>query len=158
MNPQNRQLFVIIVHYGQPFVTQGALEALWSGKSAPTAVMVIDHGKTPFLRADARRTHIIRPAVNAGYGAGVNLGAQKARGEYLFVLNPDTLVFPDTLSKLVNFLDKYPLAGIVAPMLLDSQKKPYPWVGTHELTPLQGILSHSFINKFWPRHKPRTPR
>ena len=89
---------------------------------------------------------------NIGYGPAVNQGASRARGEYLFVLNPDTLAFPDTLSTLVDFLDTRPDAAIAAPLLFDSQNNPYPWVGTQKLTPLQGILSLSFINKLWPNH------
>lgn len=87
---------------------------------------------------------------NIGYGAGVNLGAAMARGKYLLVINPDTEVFPDTIGWLVDFLDANPKAAIVAPLLVDSSGRPLLTVGSADLTPLRGMVAHSFVNKIWP--------
>ena len=84
---------------------------------------------------------------NRGYAAGNNLGAAKATSQYLLILNPDTIVHPGAISKLVNFLDAHPNAGIVAPLLLDPKGQPYPLQGTRELTPLTGLVALSFLNK-----------
>jgi len=85
--------------------------------------------------------------VNRGYAAGNNLGAKKATSQYLLILNPDTIVHPGAISKLVTFLDTHPKAGIVAPLLLDPKGQPYPLQGTRELTPLTGLVALSFLNK-----------
>ena len=85
--------------------------------------------------------------VNRGYAAGNNLGAKKATSQYLLILNPDTIVHPGAISKLVTFLDTHPNAGIVAPLLLDPKGQPYPLQGTSELNPLTGLVALSFLNK-----------
>ncbi len=55
---------------------------------------------------------------NTGFTRGSNLGLQQAAGDFLLLLNPDTIVLPDTLSKLIDYLKKNPAVGIVAPQLL----------------------------------------
>ena len=45
---------------------------------------------------------IIESPENKGYGAGNNLGVKHAKGEYVVVLNPDTIVEKDWLKELVE--------------------------------------------------------
>jgi len=85
--------------------------------------------------------------VNRGYAAGNNLGAEQATGDYLLILNPDTVVSPGAIESLVKFLDSHPKAGIVAPLLLNPSGRPYPLQGTRELTPLTSIFALSFLNR-----------
>ena len=90
--------------------------------------------------------------INRGYSAGNNLGAQKAKGKYLFIVNPDTVVLPGAIEKLVTYLDRSPRVGIVAPTLLDTHKQRYPLQGSGPLTPLAAIFALSFINKLFPHN------
>ncbi len=53
---------------------------------------------------------------NVGYIKANNLGAKVAQGEYLLIVNPDILwPAPNTLQKLVDFMDQYPRIGICGP-------------------------------------------
>jgi GT2 family glycosyltransferase len=54
---------------------------------------------------------------NIGYGRGNNLGAAFARGEYLLIVNPDTLLLPEALERMLRFLQNHPDVGIVGPRL-----------------------------------------
>ena len=89
---------------------------------------------------------------NIGFSAGCNQGAKRAKGKYLFFLNPDTIVQPGAIKNMVKFLDRYEKAGIVAPLILDKNKKPYQKQGTAELTPLAALFSFSWFIKFWPKN------
>jgi hypothetical protein len=60
---------------------------------------------------------LIEARSNLGYGKANNLGAKHAKGEYLLVLNPDISVEPDTLSRMVHFLDERPDIGLLGPKL-----------------------------------------
>ncbi len=100
-----------------------------------TEVLVVDNNK-----------------INRGYAKGNNQGAKQSTKEYLFILNPDTVLFPDTLSNLINFLDDHPIAAVVSILLLDSKTQPYPLQGTASLNPLTAIFSLSFIYKYWPNN------
>jgi len=89
---------------------------------------------------------------NIGFGAGNNLGAKKAKGKYLFFLNPDTKVFPKTIESLVTFFDKHTNAGIVAPIMVDEKNNPFPLQGSGELTPLTAIVAYTFLHKLSPNN------
>jgi len=56
---------------------------------------------------------------NLGMGAGNNLGIRQASGKYLAVLNPDTVVLPDAVKKMRDFMEKNQPIGIVGPKLIN---------------------------------------
>ena len=89
-------------------------------------VIVSDNGSTDASReiteeraADAR-IRLLANGANLGFGPGNNAGAELARGEYLFFLNPDTLVHPGALAGLMQFLEMHPEAGMVGPRVLNT--------------------------------------
>ena len=55
--------------------------------------------------------------VNLGFARGNNIGIQKATGEYLLFLNPDTTLNDDSIPKLMDFYKQNPDTGIAAPKL-----------------------------------------
>ena len=60
---------------------------------------------------------ILFSGTNLGFGGANNLGAKHAQGEFLFFLNNDTLLTTDTLSRLVDELDRNHTIGILGPAL-----------------------------------------
>lgn len=131
---QKIKVSIIIVKYKAEEEFQKCLASLKNIK-IPHEIIVVDNN-----------------IINRGYGRGNNYGVSKARGGYLFILNPDTVVLPSAVEKLVKFLDDHPKAGVVAPLLLDTHKQVYPLQGTRKLDPLSGIFSLSFINKLFPNN------
>lgn len=124
---------VIIVNYHSRTYLNRLVASLKAGRFQDFEVIVVDNDHQ-----------------NVGYSRGVNAGAARANGQYLFVVNPDALAFTDTLNSLVHFLDSRPDVGLVAPQLIDSSGHPYPLQGTGPLTPLSALFALSFINKLWP--------
>src|SRR5262249_16021831 len=57
--------------------------------------------------------HSIRNPKNNGFGAGNNLGASHAKGDYVLFLNNDTQIQGNGILQMVSFLDNHPEAGIV---------------------------------------------
>lgn len=88
---------------------------------------------------------------NTGFGAGNNIGANNASGDLLFFLNPDTIVYENTIDNLVDFYQKNKNIGIAAPLLLGKNGKPYQQ-GSLELTPFKALFVMSFINKIFPNN------
>lgn len=56
---------------------------------------------------------------NLGFSKGNNIGVSQARGEYICILNPDTVVAEDTFIKLLNFADEKKNLGIVGCKLIN---------------------------------------
>jgi len=54
---------------------------------------------------------ILNNKKNLGFSKGNNVAVAKAKGKYLLFLNPDTVVYPNTLQTLVSFMDSHPDAG-----------------------------------------------
>ncbi len=52
---------------------------------------------------------------NLGMGAGNNVGIKKAQGDYITVMNPDTIAFKDTFKKLYNFMEANSEVGLAGP-------------------------------------------
>jgi GT2 family glycosyltransferase len=83
-------------------------------------VIVVDNGAGGAeIKAVERleRVELVSPGRNLGYAAGSNLGAEKATGDVLVFLNPDTVARPGALSKLAGVLDD-PKIGAAMPRLL----------------------------------------
>jgi len=84
---------------------------------------------------------------NTGMGAGNNAGLKRARGHYVLIMNPDTLAFPDTFTKLHEFMEENPTVGVAGPKQFNPDKtiqdSAYRW---HNLiTPL---LRRTFLGRF----------
>jgi len=65
-----------------------------------------------------KRCTLVKSKVNLGFGAGNNLGASYTQGKYIVVMNPDIFVEPDTLAKMVAYMDTHDEIGIMGPKLV----------------------------------------
>lgn len=146
---------IIIVHYKVEKELIACISSiLKSNVKEPYEIIVVDNDEKKTIDIDLKKkfpeVKYVPAKINLGFGGGNNLGALHSRGEFLFFLNPDTIVKEHAIDRLVEFLETHKKAGIVAPIFLDSKEKVYPSQGSEELTPLSAIFSLSFINKLLP--------
>jgi hypothetical protein len=71
------------------------------------------------IQAEFPEVIVLKQDINEGFGRANNKGALKARGEYLFFVNNDTLFKQDILSPLKDFMETDQSIGAAAPMLLN---------------------------------------
>lgn len=157
MRKQKVIVSIIIVHYRAKEELFNCLSSLKaSSPYSPYEVIVVDNDEKKVieeeLRSRFRWVSYIATAKNCGFGAGNNIGAGKARGKFLFFLNPDTVVLPRSIDNLIQFLSKQRKVAIVAPLLFNNDGKKYDLQGSTQLTPLEGIVCLSFINKLFPNN------
>lgn len=118
------KLSITIVNYNQKYFPSLCLEALDKSEFKDFEIIVCDNNSEDesigFLKKVAREGGIklMEPGKNIGYGAGHNLAAKKAKGEFILILNTDITVEPETLGRLVNYLGKNENVGIVGPKLV----------------------------------------
>jgi len=119
-------------------------------------IIVVDNDEKELIKrellAQFKYVRYIKAKKNLGYGAGNNFGAKYAKGDYLFFLNPDTLVFKNTIENLVRFIKKNDNIAGVSPLMLHKNKKVFFYQGTRKLGILEGIFSLSFIDKIFPNN------
>lgn len=120
------KLSVIIVNFNHKYFPKLAVEALEKSKvNFPFEIIVVDNHSNDdeslmFLeKAHAeKRITLIKSPVNLGFGRGNNLGADYAKGKYIFFHNPDVTVKEDSLQKMIDYMEKHPDIGILGPKLV----------------------------------------
>ncbi len=101
------------------------------------------------LREQFPQVKYIKSSKNVGYGAGNNLGARNACGEFIFFLNPDTVVTGNAIDIIYDFMKGDPSSGMVAPLLLSPTGSIYHSQGSDEYTLRSAIVLNSFLNKIF---------
>ena len=114
----------IIVNWNLKYLPRLCIEALKRSKcDFPFEIIVVDNDShdesLEYLEQMHKRGEItlVHSGSNLGYGRANNLGARYAKGKYILVLNPDVSVEPDTLQKLVDYMEENKDVGIAAPQL-----------------------------------------
>ena len=94
---------------------------------------------------------------NIGYGGANNQGIAVAKGKYVLILNPDTLLLRGTIEKMCRFLEENPRVAACGPLIVDSNYKPFsPMIYDPTMWELFG--KDTFLRKVSPRlSSPRYP-
>jgi GT2 family glycosyltransferase len=75
-------------------------------------------GTVDLVRKNFPTVTLIENGENNGFGSAVNAGATHATGDYLLILNPDTVLDRRALSELSAFLDHRPQAAVCGPKIM----------------------------------------
>lgn len=153
---ENINVSIIIVNYKVKKELFSCINSIYSLKPKILfEVIVVDNDEARVLEKELikkfPKVKYVKSEKNLGFGGGNNLGAKHAKGEYLFFLNPDTLVKGDAIEQLYKFIKSKKNIGIVSPLLVDSKLNPFKTQSRKELTPLNAIYSFSFLRKFFPK-------
>ena len=101
-----------------------------------------------------RRLKIVRNRENLGFAAGCNIGADHSTGSYLFFLNPDCALAPDSVKHLVRVLDDRQNVGMVGGLLLNPNGTEQPGGRRAVPTPWRSFVRAFGLSRFadrWPR-------
>jgi GT2 family glycosyltransferase len=114
---------LVIVNYN---ACECIVACVSSALSQVDEVIVVDNASNDdsLARLEAvfpgnRRLRIVRNRENLGFAAGCNIGAKYSTSGYLFFLNPDCVLAPDSVRRLVRVLDDYPDVGMVGGLLVN---------------------------------------
>lgn len=122
-------LGIVIVNWNVRDLLAACLDSVYADLAQggiSSVVCVVDNASTDgsrdMLRAQFPGTRAIE-AENNGMGAGNNLGIRLLLHDYnpfaILILNPDTVIRPGALRRLVEAMRERPWAGVVAPRLLN---------------------------------------
>lgn len=89
----------------------------------PVEVLVVDNasddGSAAMVQADFPQMRLFANTQNSGFAAANNQAIAHARGDVLFLLNPDAYLVPGALAALQRFLQTHPAAAAVGPNVLN---------------------------------------
>ncbi len=140
---------IIIVNYKtRGMVKQGLKSLRRAGIRLNYEVFVVDNasadGLPELVRQEFPETRLIALDTNVGFAAGNNLAMRKAKGKYVFVLNPDALVNAGSIEAMYAYMEAHPRVGVLGPKLVhpdgtrqeSAHRFPTPWIPIYRRTPL----------------------
>ena len=116
---------IIIVSYnGRDFLRRCLSSIYERTQGIQFEVVVVDNasqdGTPEMVASEFPQARLVRRSANAGFATAVNEGIRQARGEALWLLNPDTELDANVLPPMLAYLRAHPDIGILAPKLLDA--------------------------------------
>ena len=151
------KLSVIIVNYNVKYFLEQALQSVRkASKGLSMEVFVVDNvsvdGSVEMVREKFPEVMLIANDKNVGFSIANNQAIRVSKGEYVLLLNPDTVVEEDTFSKCIDFMDSHPDAGALGCKMIDGSGKflpeskrgfPSPWVAFYKTFGLSSIFPKS---------------
>ncbi len=118
-NKESLDLSIIIISTNEGHYLERCLESIFSHKhNFSFECIVIDNGSTDNtweIITEKFKNPEIKPIKNEkklGFIENNNMGIKMAKGKYVLLLNPDTILKPDTLEKMIEFMEKTPDAAV----------------------------------------------
>ena len=159
-------LSIIILSYNTKQITLDAIESVEKNYPKEVAqgkfeMIVCDNASTDGSleafeeykkKSKIKTMHIVDNGGNIGFAAGNNKGVPYAKGRYVLFLNPDTIVYPKTLTHMIEFMDSHPDCGTASCKLINKDGEmdfnshrgfPTPWASFCYFSGLQRLFPHS---------------
>ena len=122
-------------------------------------MIVVDNasadGSVQMIKSEFPQVQLIEAKENLGFTKGNNLGIKKAQGHLILFLNPDTIVPPDTLTTMIDYIDSDSSIGVATCLIglsgnrgidLDCHRGfPTPWASFCYFSGLEKIFPKSRI-------------
>ena len=158
------QLSVIILNYNvRYFLEQCVLSVQEALSIIDGEIIVVDNNSSDascqMMKTRFPNVKLIENKTNSGFPKGNNIGVAEAKGEYICILNPDTVVSEDTFEKILAFAEKQSDLGIVGCKLIDGTGNflpeskrgiPTPWVAFTKITGLYHFFpKNKLFNQYY---------
>jgi GT2 family glycosyltransferase/ABC-type polysaccharide/polyol phosphate export permease len=119
---------VAIVSFNTRRELQACLDSVVA--EAPREIVVVDNastdGSVEMVRTQYPSVLLLANATNNGYGAAANQAIKSTRGDYVVLLNADTVLTAGAIGALATYLDRHREAAVVGPRLQYPDGKPQP--------------------------------
>ncbi len=133
------QATAVVPVYGPSPLLGACVTALLGSTGTRVEVVLVDNGGAGSAVDDLDATpgvRVLRPGRNTGFAGGCNLGVAASAGEFVALVNPDAIVAPDALARLVDAL-REPGVGLAtaslrlhsSPATMNSAGNPVHYLG-----------------------------
>jgi len=158
------KLSVIILNYNVRYFLELCLISVQAAlKNIESEIIVVDNNSPDdsceMVKQRFPNVNLIENKENSGFPKGNNIGVAQAKGEFICILNPDTVVAEDTFEKILQFYQTQNNPGIIGVKLIDGTGNflpeskrgiPTPFVAFTKITGMYKI-SNSF-GKYYASH------
>lgn len=151
------ELSVIIVNYNVKHFLEQCLHSVQKATETIEAeIFVVDNnsvdGSAQLVREKFPHIHFIKNKENVGFSKANNQAIRQAKGKYILLLNPDTVVEENTFQKVLHFMDEHPDAGGLGVKMIDGKGNflpeskrglPTPWVAFYKMFGISRLFPKS---------------
>lgn len=151
------KLSIIIVNFNvKAFLQNCLLSVRKSLEDIPSEIIVVDNasddGSVEIIKKNFPDVKLIELSENLGFSKANNIGLKIAKGEYICLLNPDTIVEEDTFNTMIRFMESHPEAGMAGCKILNPdgtfqlacrRSFPTPWVAFTKIFGLSALFPKS---------------
>ena len=157
-SPKNILISIVIVHYKVPQCLREAIQSIYQADHCDESeIIIVDNASQDTSGFDTKNEFPditwIQLKQNIGFGKACNIGVRNAKGKYILLLNPDTVINKTTLSVAVKLLESRPDIGLMGPKILNpdgslqwSCRRSFP-------TPAVAIFYFMGISKLFPSNR-----
>jgi GT2 family glycosyltransferase len=126
-------VLIVMLNWNNYEETMTAVESVLKMDYPDFHVLIVENGSTNNSAAELRRitsdrVELLESTVNNGYTGGCNLGfarAMEVGADYVWLLNNDAVVAPETLSSLVTLAESDPKIGLATPVIASLDEVPH---------------------------------
>jgi GT2 family glycosyltransferase len=162
------KLSIVIICWNDLKVITECLRSIFDGThSTEFEVLVSDNGSTDgsvqFVRENYPAVKIVENGANLGFAKGNNAGIRQTTGDYVLILNPDTIIHDGSLDRWIAFADRHPNVGGFGCRVQNPDgsyqisSRPFPTIGRYWIAALGlrflGRLSERFVSDQYPGWK-----
>ena len=120
----DKTLSVIIVSWNVCNDVMQCIDSIYKNPpSLPYEIVLVDNYSSDdtvlWVRESYPEVIVVQNLQNLGFAAANNKGIQRADGQYVFFLNPDTIILSGSFDKLTAFMETHPDVGLCGPQILN---------------------------------------
>jgi nucleoside-diphosphate-sugar epimerase/GT2 family glycosyltransferase len=149
---------VVVVNYNAGVLLSESVRGVLAS-TVPVEVFVVDNGSSDDSIEVLRerigpdpRLSIVENGRNFGFAKAANIGLRRATSDFCLVLNPDCLVQPDTLEKVINFILLDPEVGVAGCMIRNPDGSEQAGGRRSVPTPWRSFVRVLHLDKWMPAH------
>jgi len=152
------KLSVIIVSYNvRHFLEQCLYSVRAASSGIDTEIFIVDNasvdGSVKMVKEKFPEAKCIANQENAGFAKANNQAIRESTGEYILLLNPDTIVETDTFIKIIAFMDSHADAGGLGVKMVDGTGKFLPESKRGLPTPGVAFCKVFGLSRLFPKSK-----
>ena len=152
------KLSIVIVNYNvEHFLEQCLISVKKATEQLEAEVFVVDNnsvdGSVTMIKNKFDAVKLIANKENVGFSSANNQAIKLAKGEYILLLNPDTVVEEDTFLKCISFMDNQADSGGLGVKMIDGQGKFLPESKRGLPTPSVAFYKIFGLSNLFPKSK-----
>lgn len=151
------KLSIIIINWNTKELLKNCLKsACENTHGIDYEIFVVDNassdGSAEMVEKEFPQVKLIKNKENVGFAKANNQAIQKSNGNYILLLNPDTIVLPGALAQMVEFMNENSRVGALGPKLLNSDEslqpscRSFPSLST-------ALFEETLLNRVFPKNR-----